>query len=90
MNYGYNFDIIDMSLKKTTSKTNPNFNYIDSIISDWNKNNLKTKDEIMLYEVERKKKFSKTTKNPVAIPQQGNFEQRKYEEDFLNSFYENA
>ncbi|NLD49783.1 MAG: DnaD domain protein, partial [Clostridiaceae bacterium] len=60
MDYGYPMEIIDLALKKTTSKTNPNFNYINSIITDWYKNGLKTMEQIMLYEAERKKKSSNT------------------------------
>ncbi|MFZ5989124.1 MAG: DnaD domain-containing protein [Bacillota bacterium] len=90
MDYRYTFEIIELALKKTTSKTNPNFNYINSIISDWYKNGLKTKEDILVYEAARKKKASKSTEAPSAIPQQGNFEQRKYDDSYLNSLYENA
>lgn len=93
MDYKYNFDIIELALKKTTAKSNPNFNYINSIITDWYNNGLKTKEEIMIYDANRKKNTAKTgtASNPSSfIPQQGNFEQRKYEEGYLNSLYENA
>lgn len=90
MDYGYDIEIIDLALKKTTSKTNPNFNYINSIISDWSKNTLKTAEEIMLYDIQRKKTSSKDNTKPVAIPQQGNFDQRKYKDGYLDSLYENV
>ena len=93
MDYKYNIDIIELALKKTTAKSNPNFNYINSIITDWFTNGLKTKEEIMLYDANRKKNTAKagTAPNPSSVaPQQGNFEQRKYEEGYLNSLYENA
>ena len=32
--FGYNMNIIEIALKKTTSKANPNFDYIDKILSD--------------------------------------------------------
>ena len=89
MDYGYTIEIIELALKKTTSKSNPNFNYINSIISDWFKNGLKTKEDISIYEVNRKRSAPKTSKTP-AVPQQGNYDQRKYEEDYLNSLYENV
>lgn len=91
MDYGYNIESIDLALKKTTSKTNPNFNYLNSIITDWHKNNLKTTEEIAVYETTRRKKSSKAS--PAAsstVPQRGNFEQRNYEDGYLNSLYENA
>lgn len=93
MDYKYNFDIIELALKKTTAKSNPNFNYINSIITDWFTNGLKTKEEIMIYDANRKKNTAKagTAPNPSSnTPQQGNFEQRKYEDGYLNSLYENA
>lgn len=93
MDYKYNFDIIELALRKTTSKTNPNFNYINSIITNWYTNGLKTKEEIQLYEANRKKNSAKpaVAQSTVSnVPQKGNFEQRKYDEGFLDSLYENA
>lgn len=94
MDYNYNFDIIEIALKKTTAKSNPNFNYINSIITDWYTNGLKTKEEILIYDAKRRKNSSKRTaanaNGSSAAPQQGNFEQRKYEDGYLDSLYENA
>lgn len=91
MDYNYSFEIIDIALKKTTSKTNPNFNYINTIITDWYKNDLKTKEEILIYDANRKKKApTKNTKSSPAIPQKVNFDQRKYDDGYLESLYENA
>lgn len=91
MDFGYNIETIELALKKTTSKTNPNFNYLNSIISDWYKNKLQTKEDISVYEAARKKKTSnKSSTEPQPVPQKGNFEQRKYDDAYLNSLYENA
>ena len=90
MDYKYSFEIIELALKKTTSKTNPNFNYIHSIITDWYKNGFKTKEEILMYDAKRKKTSSKKAQMPVAVPQKENFEQRRYDEGYLESLYENA
>lgn len=57
--YQYNMDIIDLALKKTTSKTNPNFDYIDKIISDWKERNLSNSDDIKKYLLEFKNKTKK-------------------------------
>jgi DNA replication protein DnaD len=54
---------------KTTSKSNPSFEYIDKLISDWHERNFKTADQIKKY-LENKKtqpvqtetKSSKTSK----------------------------
>lgn len=93
MDYKYSFEIIELALRKTTAKTNPNFNYINSIITSWFTNGLNSKEEILLYEANRKKNAPKTTTTPNTasnVPQKGNFEQRKYEEGFLDSLYENV
>ncbi len=39
-------NIIEIALKKTTSKQNPTFDYINNIITDWHDRNLKSPDEI--------------------------------------------
>lgn len=57
--YQYNMDIIDIALKKTTSKTNPNFDYIDKILSDWKDRNLSNSDDIKKYLLEFKNKTKK-------------------------------
>ena len=33
--YNYSMDIIEIALKKTTSKANPNFDYLDKLLTDW-------------------------------------------------------
>lgn len=57
--YNYSFDIIEIALKKTTSKTNPNFDYLDKMISDWKDRNLTTSDDVKKYLLEFKNKTKK-------------------------------
>ncbi len=54
--YKYSFDVIEIALKKTTSKTNPNFDYLDKMISDWKDRNLSTSEEVKQYLLEFKNK----------------------------------
>lgn len=56
VDYGYNFDIIELALKKTTSKSNISFDYLDKILTDWHERNLKTPAEISAYILETKNK----------------------------------
>lgn len=35
IDFKYNLDIIEIALKRTTSKANPNFDYLDKLLSDW-------------------------------------------------------
>lgn len=93
--FGYDFDIIEIALKRTTSTPNPSFEYINSIICDWHSKQLKSKDEIQSYEKEyHKNKKAASSKNKTAanagIPQHGNFEQRKYDKDYFENLYEDV
>lgn len=56
VDYGYNFDVIELALKKTTSKSNISFEYLDKIITDWHERKLKTPAEINSYILETKNK----------------------------------
>lgn len=83
LNYGYNMDIIEIALKRTTFKQNPNFEYINNIINDWHDRNLKTPAEINAF-LEQRKKQSKDVKNLKATVSKANYEQRNYDNlDFL-------
>jgi len=92
LDYGYDFDIIELALKKTVSKTNPNFSYINKIISDWNAKGLKDKESILLemQNFEKDKKSRGSSKKDSAIPQRGNFEQRKYDDSYFDNLYDNV
>ena len=83
LNYGYDMNIIEIALKRTTFKQNPNFEYINNIIKDWNEHGFKTPEEINLY-VEQKIKQTKDVKNLKQNVSKANYEQRKYDNlDFL-------
>jgi len=84
MEFGYDLSLIELALKKTTSKTNPNFEYLNKIISDWNEKGLKTKDDIENYskQVIEKNKFIKQNKDTNAYV---NDAQNEYKD--LDRFY---
>ena len=84
--YGYGMDVIDIALKKTASKSNPNFEYINKLLSDWNERNFKTPNEIENFMQEMKQK-TKTTKELEKKASFHSYEQRKYED--LDSLYSN-
>lgn len=82
--YGYNMDVIEIALKKTTSKYNPSFEYIDSILSDWHEKGLKDPDKIYKYlENQKNKPVQKEEKKKAKQ----SFSQRPYND--LNNFYSN-
>jgi DnaD/phage-associated family protein len=86
--YNYSFDIIELALKRTTSISNPNFEYIHKILTDWHNNGLQTKEDIMAYEKNRKQSATKAKAKQAAVPQYANFKQRKYDKDYFNNLYE--
>lgn len=54
--YNYTLDMIEIALKKTTSKTNPSFDYLDKIITDWHERNLTSVEAINNFIKEQKEK----------------------------------
>ena len=87
LSYGYNMDIIEIALKRTTFKQNPTFEYINNVISDWHERNFKTPEEILTF-LEQRKKQEKNVKDLKNKVNKQNFEQRKY--DNLDFLYANA
>ena len=84
--YGYNMNIIEIALKKTTSKSNPNFDYIDKILSSWHERNLKTPEAIEKFMLDMKQK-DKTIKTIEKQTGYNNYSQRSYSN--LSDLYAN-
>ena len=82
--YGYNMDVIEIALKKTTSKYNPSFEYIDKLLTDWYEKGLKTADKILVY-LENQK--NKPVQKQDDSKKNKSFSQRSYTN--LNDFYSN-
>ena len=84
--YKFNLKIIELALKKTTSKTNPNFDYINKLLFDWHDRNLQTPEDITKY-LEDMKQKNKDIKELEKKTKNANYEQRKYNN--LDSLYAN-
>lgn len=83
LSFGYDMNIIEIALKRTTFKQNPNFEYINNIIKDWHERNLKTPAEVNAF-IEQRNKQTKDVKNLKQSVSKANYEQRKYDNlDFL-------
>ena len=83
IDFGYDMDIIEIALKRTTFKQNPTFEYINNIISDWHERALKTPDQVNAF-LEQRKKQNKDLKEMKAQVSKANYEQRQYSNlDFL-------
>jgi DnaD/phage-associated family protein len=81
--YGYKMDLVEIALQKTSGKSNINFRYINTILTDWHKSGVKTKEEALAHSTKK----PSSIKEPVSstkIPQKNNFTQRQYS----NEFYE--
>ena len=87
LDFGYNLDVIEIALKKTTSKSNPSFNYVDTLLTSWHDRNLKTPNDVqnfLLQSKEKEKNIKTLEKNTIGY---SNYDQRNYND--LNQFYSN-
>lgn len=83
LTFGYDMNIIEIALKRTTLKQNPTFEYINNIITDWHERNLKTVAEVQAF-LEERKKQEKSTKELKAKVNKTTYTQRNYDNlDFL-------
>ena len=85
--YGFNMNIIELALKKTTSKSNPNFDYINKVLSDWHDRGLKTPEAIEKFLADMKQK-NKDIKNIEKKTGYNNYSQRSYTN--LSDLYANT
>lgn len=83
LDFGYEMNIIELALKRTTFKQNPTFEYINSIIKDWHDRNLTTPEQVENF-LEERKKQAKDIKQIKSQVSKANYEQRQYNNlDFL-------
>ena len=79
--YKYGMDVIEIALKRTTMKSNPNFEYLNNIISDWYDRNLKTAKDVEEFLEKRKQQNKSVKKLEKKVAE---YEQRQYTNlDFL-------
>ena len=87
IDFGYDLNIIEIALKRTTFKSNPTFEYFNNIITDWHDRNLKTSNEILAF-IEQRNKQKKDTKKLEKQVAKASFDQRQY--DNLAFLYANS
>ena len=85
--YSYNLDVIEIALKKSSSKSTFSFDYFDKLISDWHDRNLKTSDDVQNFLVQYKNQM-KSKKELEKKVKYNNFEQRSY--DNFDNLYANS
>lgn len=86
IDYNFLMDIIEIALKRTTSKANPSFDYLDKLLTDWHERGFKTANDIQNFLAEMKEK-NKNVKNLEKQTGYDKYEQRSY--DNLDNLYAN-
>jgi len=84
--YGYDMNVIEIALKRTTLKSAPSFEYINNVISDWHERKLQTPNEVEAF-LEQRKKQKREEKELHSQVNKASFDQRNYEN--LNFLYAN-
>ena len=87
IDFGYDLNIIEIALKRTTLKSNATFEYFNNLITDWHDRNLKTSNEILAF-IEQLSKQKKETKQLEKQVAKASFDQRQY--DNLAFLYANS
>lgn len=99
----FDFEIIELALKKTSKLANPNLEFTNKIMEEWFSNQLKTVSDVMIYEEQKSAKYFSDLKNdknqnsnannnsnnkkPANV---GNFDQRQYSEEYLEQMIEDV
>ena len=86
IDFKFTFDVIEIALRRTTSKVNPSFDYIDKLLTDWHDRGFKSVEQVQQFLTDMKQK-SKDIKTLEKASGYQNYNQRKY--DNLNSLYAN-
>lgn len=86
VDYSYSLEVIEIALKRSSSKSSFSFDYFDKIISDWHDRNLRTTDDVQnfLTQYKTQMKNKKELEKKVKL---NNFEQRSY--DNFDNLYAN-
>ena len=92
---GYDFDVIDIALRKTSKLANPNLEYSNKLLEEWFSKGMKTADEVTSYETSKAARYAKdkSDKGFQSDPASkkgnvANFKQRKYSDEYLEMMIE--
>lgn len=87
--YKFDMNIIELALKKTTSKSSTTFDFFDKVLTSWHDKGLKTVNDIESFEKARIETSSKSNKTTSKVPQKDNYYQRNYSDDDYENLYDN-
>jgi DnaD/phage-associated family protein len=93
---GYDFEIIELALRKTSKQANPNLEFIDRILEEWFSHQLRDGESIKAYEAAKAARIGADRKILQAgragtdgkTDNVGNFAQRQYAEEYFDNIYE--
>ena len=85
--YGYNMDIIELALKKSTSKVNAGFDYYDKLLTDWHSKGLNSVYDINAHMASIYDKKSREKQIEKIAANQFEYTQSTF--DSLSSLYDN-
>ena len=86
IDFNFSFDMIEIALKRTTSKVNPSFDYIDKLLTDWHDRGFTTVEQVQKFLADIKQKNNNIKELEKKTGYQ-KYEQRSY--DNLNNLYAN-
>ncbi len=90
----YDFEVIDIALRKTSKLANPNLEYADKLLREWFSRQLKTAAEVTEYEAGKNAAFARRPGAAGAAGSRGakgsvaNFRQREYSGEYFESMLE--
>ncbi len=87
--YKFDFETVEIALRNAPKKKNAGLNYFDAIVSDWHRKGLLTKEAVMA-EAEKHKSAVKSEKAPGKASQKANYQERTYDDDFLERLYKDS
>ncbi len=98
--YNYDFETIEIALRKVVKLANPNLEYIDKILKEWFANQLRTPEAILAYESAKAARLAGERhrgSGQSGVPGTGianrprtgaaNFDQRDYTNNFFEEYY---
>lgn len=95
---GFEFDIIEIALRKTSKLASPNLDFTNKIIEEWFSHQLKTVLDVQQFEEQKSAKYFTSQKNNTDQTKPydkkpgnvANFDQRKYSEEYLEQMIEDV
>ena len=95
---GFDFDVIDIALRKTSKLASPNLEFTNKILEEWFSHQCRIPAEVLLYEEQKSAKYLASKKSPSDSSRGwdkkpgnvANFEQREYPAEYYEQMLEDV